>query len=257
MSNRAIQVALLGFLLSCQALAQHGIKLTWTASTTSGIQNYSVWRSTTSGNGNCGWTSPAVTPCPYAEIATGVACCSYLDTAVTPGVTYYYVVADWAPAPTAATATATIGTAGSSNACPGALDCVTSVTLTSGGSGYNYGLSTGRANSPGFVFSGGGGTGAVFPTCTNWNGTAYQDSIYSCDQMDISGGGSGFAGSGFSSTPTVTATTGPLDMGQIYPAVPGSGISNAAFSNEVSMLDNSGPNAGVRLRELGVFPGLR
>ena len=214
------------------AFAQHGIKLTWTASSTTGITQYSVWRSTTSGNGNCNWVSEnGGSPCPYTELVTGVACCSYLDTTVINGTTYYYVVADWAPAPTAATATATLSN--SSSVCAGSLECVSAVTLGSGGSGYDYGI--GWPNDAGFVLNGGGYTSqAVTPSCSNWNGTAYVGSIQSCGPMCVLGAGacSGFSGAGYTSVPTITATTGPLDMGQMYPAVPGSGVTPAAFSAE-------------------------
>jgi fibronectin type 3 domain-containing protein/regulation of enolase protein 1 (concanavalin A-like superfamily) len=66
------------------------IDLTWSAST--GATSYNVLRSTTSGTG-------------YAQIATGVTTTSYVDTGLTNGTTYYYVV----------TATNAAGTSGNSN----------------------------------------------------------------------------------------------------------------------------------------------
>ncbi len=53
------------------------VSLTWTAS--SGATSYNVLRSTTNGG-------------PYSQIAGGVATTSYLDTGLTNGTTYYYVV---------------------------------------------------------------------------------------------------------------------------------------------------------------------
>jgi len=53
------------------------VSLTWTAS--SGATSYNVLRSTTNGG-------------PYSQIASGVTTTSYLDTGLTNGTTYYYVV---------------------------------------------------------------------------------------------------------------------------------------------------------------------
>lgn len=53
--------------------------LTWTASTSSGVTGYNVYRSTMNGSG-------------YAKIDTSpVAGLTYTDTTVTSGQTYYYV----------------------------------------------------------------------------------------------------------------------------------------------------------------------
>jgi hypothetical protein len=58
----------------------HSVALTWTASTTSGVTGYNVYRSTTSGSG-------------YAKIDTSlVSGTTYTDTSVASGTTYYYVV---------------------------------------------------------------------------------------------------------------------------------------------------------------------
>src|SRR5438105_474622 len=66
-------------LVASFAQAQHSVKLTWTASTTPSV-SYHVYRATVSGG-------------PYAQVSTGnVACCTYTDTTVSNGVTYYFVV---------------------------------------------------------------------------------------------------------------------------------------------------------------------
>jgi len=59
---------------------QHSVTLTWTASTTSGITGYNVYRSTTNGG-------------PYTQVtSTPVTGTTYTDTSVTALTTYYYVV---------------------------------------------------------------------------------------------------------------------------------------------------------------------
>ena len=214
------------------AAATH-VHLTWTASSTAGIRQYSVWRSTTSGNGNCNAHGLAGgTPCPYVEIATGIACCAYDDYAVGAGTTYFYVVADYAPAPAPAAASLKM----SSGNCPGAPQCVKEVKLLTGGTGYDYGI--GWPNNAGLVISGGSPVaGAVAPRCTNYNGSAYVGSMQSCDKMCWKGAHScsGYLGAGYTSTPMIQALTEPLDMGRMYPAVAGSGLKPAGFSDEVSI----------------------
>lgn len=214
------------------------VHLTWTASTTAGIRQYSIWRSMTSGNGNCNsYGLAGGMPCPYVEIAIGVACCAYDDYAVISGTTYFYVVSAYAPAPVPATASLKMSGGG----CPGAPQCVKEIRLLTGGDGYDYGI--GWPNHAGFVvLSGGPAVGAVAPRCTNYNGSRYVASIQSCDKMCWKGAHScsGYPGAGYSSTPTIQAVTEPLDMGRMYPAVPGSGLKPAGFSNEVSIRFQSG-----------------
>ena len=60
------------------ATAGPGVTLTWAPSTTPGVVNYSVWRSTVSG----GSYNRLFVPSPIT---------SYTDTNVVPGTTYYYV----------------------------------------------------------------------------------------------------------------------------------------------------------------------
>jgi hypothetical protein len=61
-------------------IAGHSVTLTWTASGSSGVTGYNVYRSQTSGG-------------PYIQVNTSlVSATSYLDSSVTAGQTYYYVV---------------------------------------------------------------------------------------------------------------------------------------------------------------------
>lgn len=228
-------------LLSAHAFAVTHVHLAWQPSTTAGVKQYAVWRSTTSGNGNCNWVGKnGGKPCPYAEIAIGIACCVYDDYNVTVGSTYYYVVSVFAPAPIPATASLTI-----SSTCDGAPKCVKSFTLLTGGSGYDYGF--GAPNGAGFLITGGGATqSAVAPNCTNWNGTAYVSAIQSCPAIcwktNNAGNCGGYEGAGYTSTPTVTAAPTIFDHGQMYPAVPGSGVTPYGFSTEASVIyQESGP----------------
>lgn len=63
----------------CTATVSHSVSLTWTASTSSSIAGYNVYRSTTNGGS-------------YTQINSSlVATTSYTDTNVTAGQTYYYV----------------------------------------------------------------------------------------------------------------------------------------------------------------------
>lgn len=65
---------------ACIVYNNHGVTLNWGASTSQNVQGYNVYRGTTSGG-------------PYTKLnTTGVITgLSYSDTAVLPGVTYYYV----------------------------------------------------------------------------------------------------------------------------------------------------------------------
>jgi fibronectin type 3 domain-containing protein len=66
-------------------VVQHSAQLTWTASTTSQVTGYKVYRSAVSGSG-------------YASIATTTApTVTYTDTPALAGKTYYYVVTALAP----------------------------------------------------------------------------------------------------------------------------------------------------------------
>ena len=60
--------------------ALHSVTLSWTASPTPGV-TYTVLRSTASGSG-------------YSSQTSGLSALTWTDTAVMPGVTYYYVVDD-------------------------------------------------------------------------------------------------------------------------------------------------------------------
>jgi chitinase len=61
------------------AAVSHYVTLTWTASTTSGVTGYNVYRSATSGG-------------PYTKLTTtAVTGTTYTDSSVTAGATYYYV----------------------------------------------------------------------------------------------------------------------------------------------------------------------
>jgi fibronectin type 3 domain-containing protein len=57
----------------------HSVSLTWTASTSSSVVGYNVYRATTSGG-------------PYAKVnGSSVAATAYSDGSVASGQTYYYV----------------------------------------------------------------------------------------------------------------------------------------------------------------------
>lgn len=74
--NRVITAALGG---QCVTSSTHTVSLTWSASTSSGVNGYNVYRSTTS-NGS------------YAKINSSlVSGTSYTDSSVQSGQTYYYV----------------------------------------------------------------------------------------------------------------------------------------------------------------------
>jgi fibronectin type 3 domain-containing protein len=60
--------------------SSHTVALNWTASTSTGVVGYNVYRSTTNGSG-------------YSKTNSGlVASASYSDTTVQSATTYYYVV---------------------------------------------------------------------------------------------------------------------------------------------------------------------
>jgi fibronectin type 3 domain-containing protein len=64
---------------SIMLLAGHSVTLTWTASGSSGVTGYNVFRSQTSGG-------------PYTQLnSSQITGTSYVDTSVTAGQTYYYV----------------------------------------------------------------------------------------------------------------------------------------------------------------------
>ena len=60
--------------------AGHSVTLTWTASTSTGVTGYNVFRSQTTGG-------------PYTQVNTNlIGGTSYVDSSVTAGQSYYYVV---------------------------------------------------------------------------------------------------------------------------------------------------------------------
>src|SRR6516164_1242488 len=62
------------------ALAGHSVTVTWTASTSTGVTGYNVFRSQTTGG-------------PYTQVNTNlIGGTSFVDSSVTAGQTYYYVV---------------------------------------------------------------------------------------------------------------------------------------------------------------------
>jgi len=64
---------------TCITYNSHAVTLNWTASSSTGVAGYDVFRSTTSGG-------------PYTQMnSTLITGTTYKDTAVSPGVTYYYV----------------------------------------------------------------------------------------------------------------------------------------------------------------------
>jgi hypothetical protein len=77
MVQRVINAALGG---ACSTPTTHGVTLNWSASTSSNVAGYNVYRSTTSGSG-------------YSKInSTLVTGLTYSDNAVQAGQTYFYVV---------------------------------------------------------------------------------------------------------------------------------------------------------------------
>ena len=68
-----------GGFITAPAATSHSVTLTWTASTTTGVTGYNVYRSTTTGG-------------PYTKLtSTAVTGTTYTDNSVTAGATYYYV----------------------------------------------------------------------------------------------------------------------------------------------------------------------
>jgi hypothetical protein len=57
----------------------HSVSVSWNASSSPGVTNYNVYRSTTSGG-------------PYARVGWRVSGSSFTDTSVQAGATYFYVV---------------------------------------------------------------------------------------------------------------------------------------------------------------------
>jgi fibronectin type 3 domain-containing protein len=76
-TNSSLTVGLSGS--AAVVVTAHSVTLSWTASTTS-VSGYNVYRSTQSGTGYVKLNSSLVTSA------------SYVDTAVSGGVTYYYVI---------------------------------------------------------------------------------------------------------------------------------------------------------------------
>jgi hypothetical protein len=76
-TNSPVSIGLSG---TGEAIVQHSVGLSWTASTTAGVVGYYVYRATTAGS--------------YTRISSTVAATTYTDSSVTSGqdITYYYVV---------------------------------------------------------------------------------------------------------------------------------------------------------------------
>jgi hypothetical protein len=74
--QRVINAALGGACVTSTGI--HSVVLTWTASTSSGVTSYNVYRGTTSGS--------------YTLLASAGSQTTYTDNAVVSGTTYYYVV---------------------------------------------------------------------------------------------------------------------------------------------------------------------
>jgi hypothetical protein len=75
-ANRTLTESLTG---TGAAAAQHKVSLQWNPSTSSGVVGYNLYRGTVSGG-------------PYTEISSRAASPTYLDSTVSAGQTYYYVV---------------------------------------------------------------------------------------------------------------------------------------------------------------------
>jgi hypothetical protein len=63
----------------CSATVSHSVSLTWTPSASPNIAGYNVYRSSTTGG-------------PYALLNSALVTAPYIDTSVTAGQTYYYVI---------------------------------------------------------------------------------------------------------------------------------------------------------------------
>jgi fibronectin type 3 domain-containing protein len=66
----------------------HDVILSWTASTTTGVVGYNVYRGTASG----GESTTPLNSSPVAAGCTSTTTCTYTDATVVAGTTYYYVV---------------------------------------------------------------------------------------------------------------------------------------------------------------------
>jgi hypothetical protein len=86
--NRSLLLAVLTLCFSPFCLAQHAATLSWIPSTSSeATLGYNIFRSTTSGTEK----APALNASPVAINCTSGAC-TYTDTTVIAGQTYYYVI---------------------------------------------------------------------------------------------------------------------------------------------------------------------
>jgi fibronectin type 3 domain-containing protein len=83
--KKLISFILLASTLLFAAPGTHTVALNWTASTSTGVTDYNVYRATTSGGEGA---------TPYA---TGITGTTFTDPTVTNGVTYYYTVTAVSP----------------------------------------------------------------------------------------------------------------------------------------------------------------
>ena len=86
----AVSMLLLSITCSAQVVAKataHSVTLTWTASTTTGVTGYNIYRGTTAGGEN--YTTPL-----NSALVTGT---TYVDTTVSPLTTYYYTAEAYCP----------------------------------------------------------------------------------------------------------------------------------------------------------------
>jgi len=74
--------------VSLSGTGTHDVILSWTASTTSGVVGYDVYRGTTSG----GESTTPLNSSPVAAGCTSTTACTYTDATVAAGTTYYYTV---------------------------------------------------------------------------------------------------------------------------------------------------------------------
>jgi fibronectin type 3 domain-containing protein len=74
--------------VSLSGAGTHDVILSWTASTTSGVVGYNVYRGTTSG----GESTTPLNSSPVAAGCTSTTTCTYTDATVVTGTTYYYTV---------------------------------------------------------------------------------------------------------------------------------------------------------------------
>jgi len=204
------------------AAASTHVHLSRNASTTPGVRQYSVWRSMTSGKGNCNsYGLAGRSPCSYAEIAVGVPCCAYDDYAVVAATRYFYAIGLrpridtgdgitqdvelWMPWPRAVREEHQVAERREWLRLRNRL-------AEHGGPHHLWGGPRAEASAP---------------RCTNYSGYTHASSIHSCDEMcgwKKSSLCSGAPGAGYTSTPTIQAVVEPLDMGKMYTGVPGSGL---------------------------------